>query len=172
MKKLFAMVLATSMCILMMGCGQSVESNVTTDLISFMGQPIADVCKAIPELEKDGNQYSATTEKSTDGISLAGPFIDIDAKENVTGITYGGAKYCIDTVWTGTSMEEAGKLIKERGWTFQSVDFAHGTAQYVVTYTKDNMELVLVSDESGDFSKSEESDVIGCVATISINIVV
>ena len=69
-------------------------------------------------------------------------------------------------------MEEAGKLIKERGWTFQSVDFAHGTAQYVVTYTKDNMELVLVSDESGDFSKSEESDVIGCVATISINIVV
>lgn len=103
-----------------------------------------------------------------DGISLAGPFVSVDANGVVTGITYSGETYSLETLWVGTSMEYSGQYLKDLGWEFQSVDFANGTAQYVVTYAKDNMEIVLVSDTEGDFEKSEESDVTGCIATISV----
>ena len=138
------------------------------DLMNYLGSSIEDACEAIPGLEQDGEQYSAKEEKSFDGLSLAGPFIDVDADGNVTGISYSGETYCVESLWVGTSMQDSGEYLKELGWNFQSVDFAHGTAQYVVTYTLNDMELVLVSDESGDFDKSEESDVTGCIATISV----
>lgn len=140
-----------------------------TDLMDFFGSSIDDALSAIPGLEEDGEQYSAKEEVSMDGVSLAGPFFSVDADGNVCGLTYSGTIYCVETLWVGTSMEYSGEYLKDLGWEFVSVDFAHGTAQYVVTYAKDNMELVLVSDESGDFDKSEESDVVGCIASISVN---
>lgn len=141
-----------------------------TDLMDFLGGSIEDAVAAIPGLEQDGEQYSAKEETAFDGVSLAGPFFDVDADGVVTGISYSGETYCVETIWVGVSMEYSGEYLKELGWEFQSVDFAHGTAQYVVTYVRDDMELVLVSDEAGDFEKSEESDVTGCVATISVTL--
>ena len=181
MKKIIALAIATSMCVMMIGCSGKAEPEAATtnpeaeasteagtDLMDFMGSPVEEACAAVEGLEKDGDQYSAREEKSMDGLSLAGPFIDVDANGIVTGITYSGEKYCVETLWVGTSMEYSGQFLKDLGWEFRNVDFAHGTAQYVVTYAKDNMELILVSDEAGDFDKSEESDVTGCVATISV----
>lgn len=144
------------------------EFSETIDLMTFLGNPIDDALVQISGLVEDGEQYSAKEEKSSDGISLAGPFIDVDADGTVTGITYSGETYSVGTLWVGISMEYSGADLKDLGWEFQSVDFAHGTAQYVVTYTKDDMEMILVSDESGDFDKSEESDVTGCIATITV----
>ena len=137
------------------------------DLFDYLLSPVDDLGALIPELEQDGEQYSAKEEKAFDGLSLAGPFVDVNADNLITGITYGGTKYCVNSIWVGDSMEYAGQFLKETGLEFQSVDFAHGTAQYVVTYAADGIEIILVSDESGDFDKSEESDVTGCVATIS-----
>lgn len=181
MKKIIVLAIATSMCVMMIGCSGKAEPEAATtnpeaeasteagtDLMDFMGSPVEEACAEVEGLEKDGDQYSAREEKSMDGLSLAGPFIDVDADGIVTGITYSGEKYCVETLWVGTSMEHSGQFLKDLGWEFQNVDFAHGTAQYVVTYAKDNMELILVSDEAGDFDKSEESDVTGCVATISV----
>lgn len=145
-----------------------IELSDVTDLIDFLGNPIEDALPKISGLVQDGEQYSSKEETSVDGISLAGPFIDVDADSNVTCITYGGTQYSVDTVWVGTSMTESGQILKDNGWEFSGVDFAHGTAQYVVTYNKDNMELSMVSDESGDFDKSEESDVTGCISVISV----
>lgn len=145
------------------------EAPEVIDLMDFFGKNVEDACAAIAGLEKDGEQYSSKDEKAFDGVAIAGPFIDVDANGNVTGITYSGTTYSVETLWVGTSVEYSGEFLKDRGWEFQDVDFAHGTAQYVVTYTKDNMQIVLISDESGDFNKSEESDVTGCIATITVS---
>lgn len=179
MKKLIALAIATSMCVMMIGCSGKEEAAATdtsseaevseegTDLFEYLLCPVDDLGALIPELEQDGEQYSAKEEKAFDGLSLAGPFVDVNADNLITGITYSGTKYCLSRVWVGDSMDYAGRFLKENGFTFKSVDFAHGTAQYVVTYAADGIEIILVSDESGDFDKSEESDVTGCVAIIS-----
>lgn len=137
------------------------------DLLNYLGSSIEEASEVIPALEQDGEQYSSKEEVAADG-SLAGPFVDVDADGLVTGITYSGNIFCIESLWIGTSVADGGEYLKELGWNFESVDFAHGTAQYVVTYSLNDMELVLVSDEAGDFDKSEESDVTGCIATISV----
>lgn len=145
-----------------------IEILDTVDLIDFLGNPIDDALPKISGLVEDGEQYSSSEETSLDGLSLAGPFMDVDEDGNVTSITYSGALYSVETLWVGNAMDVSGLDLKDLGWEFVGVDFAHGTAQYVVTYAKDNMELTLVSDESGDFDKSEESDVTGCIASISV----
>ena len=137
------------------------------DLMDYLGGSVDDASVVIPALEQDGEQYSSKEEVAADG-SLAGPFMDVDADGIVTGITYSGEVFSVESLWVGTSMADSGQYLKDLGWEFQGVDFAHGTAQYVVTYALNDMELVLVSDEAGDFDKSEESDVTGCIATISV----
>lgn len=144
------------------------ETVNVVDLMDYLGSPVEDLCAVVPALEKDGEQYSAQEEVAADGLTLAGPFADVDADGIVTGVTYSGELFSIGTLWMGTSMADSGQALKDLGWQFENVDFAHGTAQYVVTYSMNDMELVLISDEAGDFDKSEESDVTGCIATISV----
>lgn len=139
------------------------------DLMSFLGGNVDEACLMIPGLEAEGDCYGAKEEKAMDGLALAGPFFYVDAEGTINTITYSGQLYCIESLWVGTSMADSGEYLKDLGWEFKEVGFANGTAAYVVTYTKDDMELILVSDEAGDFDKSEESDVTGCIDTISVS---
>ena len=147
----------------------------STELKDYYGLNVDDLMADFPDLEitadegtydKNGAQYMDKKEQY-DGV-LAGPTFDVDKDFNIVGITYGGKKFTLFGIKTGMDMQEAIKAAKADGWEFSNVDFAHGTAQYVVNMTKDDKTLTLISDAEGEFGRSEESDVSGNVATISL----
>ena len=149
--------------------------ETTTELMDYYGQNIDDLMSDFPDLEisseegiydVNGAQYIDKTEEA-DG-RLLGPEFDVDGDFIIVGITYSGNKFTLSGVGIGMTMDEAISLLKSEGWEFSNVDYAHGTAQYIANYTKDDRMLTLVSTDEGEFGKSEESDLTGNVETVSV----
>ena len=154
------------------------ERNIDSDgeLMDYYGKNIDDLMPDFPDLEisaqegiydKNGAQY-IDKEEEFDGM-LSGPSFDVDSKFNIVGITYSGRRFTLAGLCAAMTMDDAIATAKENGWTFSDVDFAHGTAQYVANYTKDDMILTIISTDEGEFGKSEESDLTGSVETVSVS---
>ena len=154
------------------------ERNIDADaeLMDYYGHNIDELMSVFPELEisseegiydKNGAQY-LDKEEEFDGM-LSGPSFDVDSKSNIVGITYSGRRFTLAGLCAAMTIDDAIKTAKEDGWKFSDVGFAHGTAQYVANYTKDDMTLTIVSTDEGEFGKSEESDLTGSVETVSVS---
>lgn len=153
------------------------ERNIDADgeLMDFYGKNIDDLMADFPSLEisaqegiydKDGAQY-IDKEEEFDGV-LSGPSFDVDKDFNIVGITYSGRRFVLAGLCAAVDIKDAIDIVKENGWEFSDVDFAHGTAQYVANYTKDDMILTIVSTDEGEFGKTEESDLTGFVETVAV----
>ena len=153
------------------------ERNIDADgeLMDYFGKNIDELMSDFPNLEifseegiydKNGAQY-IDKEEEFDGV-LSGPTFDVDSDNNIVGITYTGRRFVLEGLCAAMTIDDAIKTVKENGWEFADVDFAHGTAQYVMNYTKGDMMLTIVSTDEGEFGKSEESDVTGSVETVSV----
>ncbi len=153
------------------------DRNIDADgeLMDFYGKNIDDLMADFPGLEitaqegiydKEGAQYM-DKEEEFDGV-LSGPTFDVDKDFNIVGITYSGRRFVLAGLCAAVDINDAKSILKENGWEFSDVDFAHGTAQYVANYTKDDMILTIVSTDEGEFGKTEESDLTGFVETVSV----
>ncbi len=151
--------------------------NIDADgeLMDFYGKNIDDLTADFPNLEimaqegmydKEGAQY-IDKEEEFDGV-LSGPSFDVDKDFNIVGITYSGRRFVLAGLCAAVDIKDAIAIVKENGWEFSDVDFAHGTAQYVANYTKDDMILTIVSTDEGEFGKTEESDLTGFVETVAV----
>ena len=107
-------------------------------------------------------------EKTSDGYALAGPFFYVDNDGKVVGINYSGREYSVCKITLGMPMSKAQETVKSQGYEFSGVEIAHGTAKYVAIYEKDGIVISIVSDEDGDFGKTEENDVTGNADSINI----
>lgn len=156
------------------------ERNIDADgeLMDYYGANIDELMPVFPNLEissdegiydKNGAQY-IDKEEEFDGM-LSGPSFDVDSDHNIVGITYSGRRFVLAGLCAAMTIDDAIKTVKENGWEFSDVDFAHGTAQYVANYTKDGMMLTIVSTDEGEFGKTEESDLTGSVETVSVTAV-
>lgn len=146
------------------------------DLMDYFGKNIDELMPVFPKLEimsqegeydKNGAQYG-DKEESYDGITLSGPFFDVDKDSNIVGISYGGRRFVLEGICAAVDMKDAIDIIKEKGWQFSDVEITHGTAQYVGIYTKDDMILSIVTTADGNTNKMEESDLTGFVESVSI----
>ncbi len=150
------------------------DGSYRTDLFDYYGANIDHVATDFPELQYDDSYKSAegtteisaptdTMEKASDGFALAGPFFSVDNEGTIVGVNYSGQTYAVCGITLGIPMSEAAEIAKSHGFSFSSVDIAHGTAKYVAVYDNGEMRLCITSDADGDFGKTEESDVTGNV---------
>lgn len=147
-------------------------SEDLSDLMEFYGVNISEVLEVFPDLEYeesvDGSRYSEKEEKSFDGLSLAGPFFDVDEDDMVTGITYGGTRYSVANIYPGVDFKEASGILKNDGWKFEYGDFAHGTATYYAVYVRNDTELCVSTDGTGEFGALEENEITGIVNNVIV----
>lgn len=152
--------------------------NIDADgeLMDYFGKNVDELTSVFPNLEimsqegeydKNGAQYG-DKEESYDGITLSGPFFDVDKDSNIVGISYGGRRFVLEGICAAVDMKDALDIIKEKGWKFSDVEITHGSAQYVGIYTKDDMILSIVTTADGNTNKMEESDLTGFVESVSI----
>ncbi len=152
------------------------DDGPEADLMDYYGHNVDELMALLPTLEimsdegyheKDGAVY-IDKEEEFDG-RLSGPEFDVDHDHNIVGITYSGRRFAVAGLSAAMTIDEAIESIKQDGWTFSEVGFAHGTAQYVASYTKGDMILTIVSTDEGEFGKNEESDLTGSVETVSVS---
>ena len=147
------------------------------DLFDYYDVNIEQVATDLTDLQIDDSYKTAdgttvisgptdTMETLSDGYALAGPFFTVDNDGTVVGINYGGKEYTLCSIAAGIPMSEAADIAKSHGFTFSSVEIAHGTAQYVAIYENSYMTLCITSDAEGEFGQSEESDVTGNVDSV------
>jgi len=155
------------------GASEGAETGIDTgsELMGYFGENISRAKDAFSNIEEMGEYENLTLymdkEEEYDGV-LAGPEFNVDSDLQIVGIAYSGKKYTLAGISTAMTMQDAMGSLKEEGWTLSGVDFAHGTAQYVVSFDKDGLTLSMVSTDEGEFGKTEESDVTGSVERISV----
>ena len=160
--------------------GFDTNGAIKMDLFAYYDMKIDDVAADLTDLQYDDSYKTAegTTEisgptdkmeKLSDGYALAGPFFTVNKEGTVVGINYGGHDYCVCEIEAGMPMSKAAENARLHGFKFSRVEVTHGTAKYVSIYDNGDVELFITSDEDGDFSKTEESDVTGNVDSILIS---
>ncbi|MCR5357990.1 MAG: hypothetical protein K6E63_11380 [Lachnospiraceae bacterium] len=145
------------------------------ELFDYYGLNIDELLSVFPDLEEltSEGQYASENREFMDKTEeldgrLLGPVFDVDADSNIIGISYSGSRFSLAGLTPGMPVVEAKKILKEDGWGFSLVDIAHGTAQYVISYEKDDMTLTISSTQDGNTTKMEENDVEGEIDTVSV----
>ena len=151
--------------------GAEAGTDTGSELMGYFGEDISRAKEAFSSMEEMGEYENLALymdkEEEYDGV-LAGPEFSVDSDLQIVGIAYSGKKYTLAGLSTAMTMQDAMGSLKGEGWTLSDVDFAHGTAQYVVSFDKDSQTLSIVSTDEGEFGKTEESDVTGNVERISV----
>lgn len=146
--------------------------DITTDLMAFLSADGQNVLNAFPAAHKEGNGGDAyyQVDGEMDDYAIAGPFFYLNNNGFVNEIYYSGVNYSIGGIYKGMSVPKAINILENDGWEFSDVDYTHGTGTYNVTLTKKNMVFFIDTDQDGDYSKNEKSDVTGNVARMMVSL--
>ncbi len=151
----------------------SIRSNAKiNDLASFYGRNINVAMQFFPNMDSYSSNGMTYYSDRSEVISyeLAGPFFDVNSEGTIVGVSYHiGTKYNIFNLTNGMDVKEAIKALKDDKWECTEVGFLHGTAEYYAVYNKEGRNLILSTDEQGDFSRHEEKDVRGHINSLTLS---